>query len=163
METTQALAEAVGSTFADLAFMDAEPESVHPGEPNPGQVIAIEFLQPLGGYLMLHLSAATKQLIIENIHGVDWESLSGSAVDDCLMELVNIMAGSFLVLVGSGDDRHSLSLPRVLYDESDLIIDDELVDHYFSVNGETTRVSLKYSPGSRDPARQKELNDEDAR
>ena len=149
MDTSQALAEAVGSTFADLAFMDAEPESSHPGEPSPGQVIGIEFLQPLGGYLMLHLSAATKQLIIGNIHGVDWESLSGSEVDDCLMELVNIMAGNFLVLVGGGDSRHSLSLPQVLYDESDLITGDESDDHYFSVNGETTRVSLKYSPGSK--------------
>lgn len=148
MDTSQALAEAVGSTFADMAFMDAEPESVHPGEPNPGQVIAIEFLQPLGGYLMVHLSAATKQLIIENIHGVDWESLSGSEVDDCLMELVNIMAGNFLVLVGAGDNRHSLSLPQVLYDESDLTTDEELTDHYFSVNGETTKVSLKYVSGT---------------
>lgn len=151
MDTPQALAEAVGATFADMAFMDAEPESAHPGEPNPGQVIAIEFLQPLSGYLVLHLSAATKQLIIENIHGVDWGSLSGSEVDDCLMELVNILAGNFLALVGAGDSRHSLSLPQVLYDEFDLITDDGLADHYFSVNGETTRVSLKYSPGPKAP------------
>lgn len=150
MDITQALTEAVDSTFADMAFMDAEPEPAHPGEPNPGQVIAIEFLQPLGGYLMVHLSATTKQLIIENIHGVDWESLSGSEVDDCLMELVNIMAGNFLILVGAGESRHSLSLPQVLYDQSDLTIDNELVDYYFSVNGEMTRVSLKYAPGKKD-------------
>jgi len=150
MDTSQALVQAVGSTFADLAFMDAEPESVHPGEPSPGQVIAIEFLRPLGGCLMLHLSAATKQLIIENIHGVGWESLSGSEVDDCLMELVNIVAGNFLILVGAAESTHSLSLPQVLYDESDLITDDGLIDYYFSVNGETTRVSLKYLPGSED-------------
>ncbi len=146
MEVSKALVEAVGATFADLAFLDAEPVDDRPGEPNPGQIVAIEFLQPLAGYLVLHLSAATKQSIIENIHGVEWKSLSGAEVDDCLMELVNVTAGSFLSLVGAGNGRHALSLPRVLYDESDLLADDDLVDYCFSINGETARVSLKYVP-----------------
>lgn len=150
MDISQALTEAVGLTFANLAFMDAEPDSAHPGEPSPGQVIAIEFLHPLDGYLMVYLTAATKQLIIENIHGVGWKSLSGSEVNDCLMELTNIMAGNFLVLIGAGEHRYSLSLPQVLYDTSDLVDEDELVDHYFSVNGQITRISIKYLPGSKD-------------
>ncbi len=161
MDTTQALVEAVGATFADLAFLDTERVSRSPDKPRPGQVVAVEFLRPLAGYLALHLSRHTKQAIIENIHGVHWKSLSGSEIDDCLMELVNIMAGTFLILVGA--DRHALSLPLVLYDQSDLMIEEEPLDYFFSVNDEIIKASLKYTSPSTACEKEKELNYEDAR
>ena len=146
MDITQAVNEAVIATFSDMAFMDAEPIQTCSGCPPFGQIIGVEFLHPLEGHMILHLTTPIKQMVIENIHGVDWNDLARREVDDCLMELVNIMAGNFLLLVESGQHRYALSLPQVWYDESDIMDCGTLDDYYFIVNDEAAKVSLTFSP-----------------
>ncbi len=146
MEIAQAVNEAVVETFSEMAFMDAEPIRDFASAPPFGQIVGVEFLHPLQGHLILHLTTTAKQMVIENIHGLDWRSLTRQEVDDCLMELVNIMAGNFLLRMETGERRYALSLPQVWYDESDIIDCGPLDDFCFTVNDEAAKVSLAFVP-----------------
>lgn len=147
MDPTEALDQAIITSFADMAFMDAEVEPDEDGTAEvvpPGQLVHIGFGHPLSGFITLHLSVVTKQQLVENVYGQGWDELPGSQVDDCLMELANIVAGNFLLEFGEEEDRHAVSLPQVLYDEADLPDADSRVTRYYRVDDELIRVSLAY-------------------
>jgi hypothetical protein len=143
MDVKDALDEAVITSFADMAFMDAvvEPDRLSEADSAPtGQLIHISFGHPLFGFLTLYLGVGTKQRLIENVYGQGWDELSGSEVDDCLMELANIVAGNFLLERGEEEYRHAVSLPQVLYDEADLPHADQPLARYYRVDDELIRV-----------------------
>lgn len=144
MGPTEALDEAIVASFADMAFMDAVEEPAPETSVPPGQIVHIDFAHPLVGCVTLHLPASTKKRLVENIYGYGWESLAGSEVDDCLMELVNVVAGNFLRLMGQDEHRHAVSLPQILYDDSD-IPPGERLTRYYRVDDELTRVELIYA------------------
>lgn len=148
MELTSALDQAVADSFADMAFMDAMVVSEDGGAPASvpdGQLVYISFGRPLSGFLTLQLGVATKKRLVENVYGQGWEELPGAQVDDCLMELANVVAGNFLLIFGEGENRHAVALPQVLYDEEELPEWDNLFKRYYRVDDEHICVFLAYS------------------
>lgn len=109
-----AVTEAVQQTFADMAFIDVEvdSESDFPG----GQMIHISFYEPVEGEMALMLSKACKESVVENIYGKDWSEVDSAAVDDCLLEMINVIAGNFLNLYCGFRSKHNLSLPKLIFD-----------------------------------------------
>lgn len=146
MEPFEALEQAMALSFADMAFMDATQANAPDDDVSFGQIVHLEFAHPLSGYLTLYLSAATKQRIVENVYGFGWEDLADSVVDDCLMEMVNIVAGNFLRLMGDDEYRHAVSLPQVLYDDSDLPASDNTIIQFYRADDEFMRAVLVYKP-----------------
>lgn len=147
MDVVQALDQAIIDSFADMAFMDASPVADDIGtlESIPtGQLVHISFGRPLSGFLTLHLGAIAKQRLVENIYGQGWDELAGSQVDDCLMELANIVAGNFLLAFGMGEDRHSVSLPQVLYDEDEIPEWATPLTRFYRVDDSLIQVFLAY-------------------
>lgn len=149
MEPAEALEQAMVVSFAEMAFMDVVDEPAPEDDVASGQIVHLDFSHPLSGYVTLYLSAATKQRIVENIHGRGWEDLAGSEVDDCLMELVNIVAGNFLRLMGKDEHRHAVSLPQVLYDDSDLPNGEGRITRYYRADDALVRAVLVYEPPER--------------
>lgn len=145
MNTTHAINRAVVMTFANMAFVDAEPTPLRPQLSTSERVIGIEFLYPLGGCIVLHLPTSVKQAVVENIHGVDWQMLGRVQVDDCLTELVNIIAGTFLLLVEASEYRQALSAPQIWYSEPTITTTGELEEHFFLVNNEPAKVALSFA------------------
>ncbi len=147
MDVLQALDQAVIDSFADMAFMDAtnvsEDEGALEAVPN-GQLVHISFGQPLSGFITLHLGVETKRSLVKNIYGTEWDGMAGSQVDDCLMELANIIAGNFMLAFGEGENRHAVSLPQVLYDEQELAQWDKPINRYYRVDDELIRIFVAY-------------------
>jgi hypothetical protein len=144
MDPIDAIDKAVRTSFEEMAFMDAEPIGETAISLDVGQLVHIEFGHPVLGSVTLHLNVPTKRRLTENVYGQDWKKLSGSGVDDCLMELANIIAGSFLVHVGAVEHRHAVSLPQILYDESDLPRSGAALIRHYLVDDEPVRVTLVY-------------------
>ncbi|MFW5850062.1 MAG: chemotaxis protein CheX [Spirochaetota bacterium] len=147
MDVKDALDEAVITSFADMAFMDAvvEPDDVPEADSvSVGQLVHIRFGHPSSGFLTLYLGLTTKQRLVENVYGRGWDELSDSEVDDCLMELANIVAGNFMLERGEEEDRHAVSLPQVLYDEADLPPAERSLSRHYRVDDELIRVVVAH-------------------
>lgn len=144
MEKMKALDEAVALSVGDMAFMDAEPIEKSKAAVPAGQLVHIRFAHPLVGYITLHLPSTTKQRLVENVFGRSWDELAGSEVDDCLMEMVNIIAGNFLLKIGEGEHSHAVSLPQMLYDEQDIPPIGKPLTRHYNIDDDVVRVTLAY-------------------
>lgn len=136
----KALEHTVVNAFSDMAFVDVIPCT--PGEVNTSHLLKIAFRGSEDGELVLYLSHESKQKIVENIYGEDWNNLDPSEIDDCLLELMNVIAGNFVqALYGTGN-AHDISLPELVFDES-MLGDAVSDDYYFDAEGELIKVSRR--------------------
>ena len=129
------ITEAVITTFMDMAFIDAMPrDSCESESVEFSHIIHIDFKAPTEGSLILYLPTACKRMIVENIHGNDWLELSADEIDDCLLEVLNVLAGNFLRNYCGEELTHNMSFPEILFDESD--IPDKSAYEEFCFDGE---------------------------
>ena len=90
------LLAATERTFSDMAFVDVTELEQPPEDTRYGQVLHIAFTLPVNGQMILYLPTPCKKLLVENIYSRNWEELKTSEIDDCLLELLNVLAGNFL-------------------------------------------------------------------
>jgi hypothetical protein len=107
-----ALDASVTETFTGMAFLDAIPAEA-PQETGEFQVFAIQIRGPRTHTLVLDLPLGIKQSIVENIHAAPWEELSSSDIDDCLLEFLNVLGGSFGRTLWGDESRYKLGFPEV--------------------------------------------------
>ena len=77
---------------------------------------AYVFSRPVQGDITLLLPAAAKRKIVENIYAKDWKLMDETEIDDCLLELLNVLAGNFLREYSRTTAGHDLSLPEVQFE-----------------------------------------------
>jgi len=135
-----AIEHAVVSALSDMAFLDAIPCSA--GEVPVSHLIWIAFSGPESGELVLHLPHSCKRQIVENIYGGDWEDLTASEIDDCLLEVLNVIAGTYVRERNGPHANYDISLPQLLFDETPLA-GREFEDYYFDAEGVLIRASLR--------------------
>ncbi len=137
----QAVLRAAQSTLGEMAFIDViESETPHNFE--AGQLMFIEFYKPIHGRLLLSMPAEIKQAIVENIHATDWNELSVSEIDDCLLELLNVLGGNFLRELEEGETKVQLSFPSVLFSLEEISDLDSFWKFDFDAEGTPFSVSL---------------------
>ncbi|NOY07361.1 MAG: chemotaxis protein CheX, partial [Spirochaetes bacterium] len=112
----EALTPAVIKTFSDMAFIDAEVLKEIPEKLTYGHIIHISLSAPEHGEIALFLPSECKKMIVENIYGSDWTSLNATEIDDCLLEILNVLAGNFLTEYFGAGVKHDISLPELLFD-----------------------------------------------
>ena len=137
----QAVLRAAQSTLGEMAFIDViEAETSQNFE--AGQLMFIEFYKPIHGRLLLSMPADIKQAIVENIHATDWNELSVSEIDDCLLELLNVLGGNFLRELEEGETKVQLSFPSVLFSLEEISDLDSFWKFDFDAEGTPFSVSL---------------------
>jgi hypothetical protein len=119
------LAESLTSAFADMAFIDAQTVSIDTGEtgmiragtpvPDGKRCAVIEALMPLSCRIELMMDIALRDRIIDTLFGDRDEIVQKKLADDALLEMLNVVAGSFLSAYFGGDASIQLELPRILY------------------------------------------------
>lgn len=122
LDFTGALTSAAVHTFADMAFLDVlltDSESA-PNTVEYHQVVSIAILAPIPGAMHMFLPLECKKTIVENIHAKPWEELSVEEIDDCLLELLNVLAGNFLQFLLKGEGKYNISFPEILFDEKEI-------------------------------------------
>ncbi|HDQ13436.1 MAG TPA: chemotaxis protein CheX [Sediminispirochaeta sp.] len=137
----QALIKASKDTLGEMAFLDVM-ELEEAADFKVGQQLFIEFSHPIRGRMLLSFPLEIKQAIVENIHATDWESLSFDEIDDCLLELLNILAGNFLRELHEESVKVQLSFPRVLFSLDEIGDIENFYVYYFDAEGSPFSVSL---------------------
>lgn len=137
----QAVKKAVEMTFMNMAFIDVmETESI--SEIHYSHIIHITFSQPVAGGMILYLPMECKKSIVENIHGSTWESLSTDEIDDCLLEVLNVLAGNFLNQYCGKTISHNMSFPEILFDETEVPEKADFVEVYFDAEGVGFKIGI---------------------
>lgn len=143
----KSMVSSVVKTFSDMAFIDAVETPGAPEELTFSHIIHITFSEPEEGEIALFFPLECKRLIVENIYGIDWNTLDATAIDDCLLEMLNVMAGNFLNQYFGEDVKHSFSLPQLLFDEAEIRNRNRFVDYFFDAEGIPFKVSICLKKG----------------
>lgn len=140
-EIKEALDSAIALSFADMSFLDVQP-ALEEKDVVEGQLLHINFLSPASGGMLLHLPLELKQQTVENIHAKPWEDLNIAEIDDCLLELLNVLAGNFLQQLLGEETRVNLSFPEVLFELTEIDAIESYENYYYSAEGIGLSVSL---------------------
>jgi hypothetical protein len=111
------LMQALSSTFADMVFVDVEPA----GPSSAGDIqdavrVAIDVLRPISSRIEIECPASLKARIEATLFQASGPGQHGDeSPEDSLLEILNVVAGSFLTCYfGAGADI-KLELPRYLF------------------------------------------------
>ena len=142
-EVRAAFIEATRRTFSEMAFLDVEPISMPGKQPELSQVIQLAFLEPDQGFAALFLPLECKRRLVENIYGEDWENLQPDQIDDCLLELLNVLVGNYLLEAYGHEAARDIALPRLLFDASEIAETDSQETFYFDAEGTVFKAVLE--------------------
>ena len=137
--------DSVIDTFAEMAFIDVIPENNYDGEIKYAGIIGIHFHTPGEGTLHFFLTKECKKKLVGNIYGEDWVGLNDLEIDDCLLEILNVLAGEFLKNLYGPDKKVSMSFPALFFGDEDLSHESGQLDFIFNAEGAmfTAKVSMK--------------------
>ena len=107
------LEAAVSRVFADMAFIDAEKAQRPVQVAQPEARAAIDALEPVSCSIELRMGDSLRRRISDILFS--GQAASGAASDDALLELLNVIAGSFLTDYFGPGGEIKLDLPRYLY------------------------------------------------
>ncbi len=137
-----ALLESVTTTFAEMAFIDVSMCADPPESVQYSHILRISFTKPITGEIAVFLPTDCKQLVVENIYGTEWDALHASEIDDCLLELLNVLGGNFLAAYSGTTEGHELSLPELVFDEEGLGERENAMDVYFDAEDRSFRATI---------------------
>jgi len=107
------LEAAISRVFAEMAFIDAE-RTVRPlPMAQPEARAAIDALEPASCSIELRMGDSLRRRIADILFS--GQAGSGTASDDALLELLNVISGSFLTDYFGPGVEIKLDLPRYLY------------------------------------------------
>jgi flagellar motor switch protein FliM len=112
------LADSVTSVFADMAFIDVQEvfdENSFPVEIADERCVSIDVLSPLSCRIELRINQALRDKIVENLFGGDPDSIQKKNGEDSILEMLNIITGSFLSAYFGAGTEIQLELPQYQY------------------------------------------------
>ena len=136
---------AVEKTFGDMAFIDVAPSPDSSRDVMYSHLIHISFDKPEAGQISLFLPYECKKMIVENIYGENWKNMKPVHIDDCLLEILNVLTGSFLSSYYGKKVKYDLAFPEILFDDKE--IEEKEKSHYFLFDAEgiVFQVSVSFS------------------
>ena len=140
----ESVISSVVKTFGNMAFIDVVETDEPEDDLHFNQIIYISIFEPEQGEIALFLPSECKKMIVENIYGSDWDSLHATEIDDCLLEMLNILAGNFLNDYCDRGIKHNISLPELLFDETEMSRKNGFIDYYFDAEGNPFKVSIRF-------------------
>ncbi len=144
-EISRLFINSVIETFADMTFIDVYHDKDCEEDIEYTSIIGIDFIEPGEGSMLLYLPKECKKHIVENVYGENWKALNDMEIDDCLLEIVNVLAGNFLKNLYGTDKKNVMSFPKMFFDENVLPPMNHNVDLIFNAEGIKfkAQVSLK--------------------
>lgn len=129
-----ALEQSVAETFSEMAFVETIPAEA-PGTVEESQVFTIDVSGEVTHRLVLRLGLASKHAIVENIHGRSWEELHSAEIDDCLLEFLNVLGGSFGKTLWGDASKYRISFPAVQIGIPEEASGDDAREYWFDAEG----------------------------
>ncbi|AHC15881.1 chemotaxis protein CheX [Salinispira pacifica] len=138
-----AMLRAIEETFLNMAFLDVMPSQSREISPKVSQLIYIDITRPVRGMLLLYLPLELKQKIAETIHSGSWEDLTPRQIDDCLLEVLNVLAGNFLLELLGQNTKYNISFPQIVFDEEEFEHTEDFHDFFFDAEGNIFQASVR--------------------
>lgn len=138
------LADCVSSVFADMAFIDVQETPEEPEESatkEDERCVAIDVLAPLSCRIELRINKSLRDKIVENLFGEAPDSVQKKNGEDSLLEMLNIIAGTFLSAYFGAGTEIQLELPQYLYFE-DQSQGQQVAKVYMTAEGEPLSIAL---------------------
>lgn len=139
----KAIVGAVEQTFINMAFIDVIPTASKDIPSDVSQLIVIDITRPERGTILLHLPLALKRQVAETIHAENWEDMNARQIDDCLLEVLNVLAGNFLNNLRGEKVKYNITFPQIVFDEDEFQDSPGFDDFYFDAEGIHFRVSVR--------------------
>lgn len=116
-KTARLLADCVSSVFADMAFIDVQEAAESQTEKKTAdeRCVAIDVLAPISCRIELRISSGLRDKIVENLFGEAPDAIQKKTGEDSLLEMLNIITGSFLSAYFGAGTEIQLELPQYLY------------------------------------------------
>ena len=138
----KAMIKTIESVFSDMIFIDTLHIDNKPEFFNYTQILYIDILSPQKGYIIAYLPLELRKTIVETIHSTDWSEMHASEIDDCLLEILNVIAGNFMTELLGRDVKYNISFPAVNYDEEDIENLDKSQTIFFNAEGPVFRINI---------------------
>lgn len=138
----EAMIKAIESVFSEMVFIDTLHIDGKPEDFTFTQILYIDIVSPANGYIIAYLPLELRKTIVETIHSKDWDEMHAIEIDDCLLEMLNVIAGNFMTdLLGRGE-KYNISFPAVNYDEEDIENIESSQEIYFDAEGSVFRINV---------------------
>ena len=134
------LKKAVINSFCEMAFLDVQ--ATEPQEIQYKQIACIDITMPIRGIIVVKFKKKKKKLIVEYIHGDDWGNLKPDQIDDCLLELLNVLGGNFLFNLFGEEEHYKVSFPEMVFDETELESLEDFQEVFFDGEGHIFSISV---------------------
>ncbi len=141
----EAMIKTIESVFSDMIFIDALHIEDKPESFNYTQILYIDIVSPQTGYVIAYLPLELRKTIVETIHSTEWDELHASEIDDCLLEILNVIAGNFMAELLGRDVKYNISFPAVNYDEEDIENLDKSQAIFFNAEGPVFRINIWFN------------------
>ena len=137
--------DSVIDTLAEMAFVDVIQENDYDGEISYSSIMGLNFREPGEGRILFYLTKECKKQLVENIFGEDWVLLSDMEIDDCLLEILNVLAGEFLKNLYGKDHKVNMSFPKLFFDDDVIPMETYPLSFIFNAEGAmfNAKVSIK--------------------
>ncbi len=135
--------DSVVDTFAEMAFIDVITEENYEGEINYSSILGLEFTVPGEGGMYFYMTKECKKQLVENIYGEDWIILNDMEIDDCLLEILNVLAGDFLKNLYGKDLKVRMSFPRLFFDDDEIMASHDRLNFIFNAEGAMFRAEVR--------------------
>ena len=131
-----AVISGVHKSFEEMAFIDAIYIKDKKPEVNFKQILYVNVLEPIFGKFGLYLSFECKKMLLENVYGKELSELHTDEIDDCQLELLNILVGNILSYYYKKKKKYTLDLPKILFDEDEIKWNKkDIKTYYFNAEG----------------------------
>ena len=138
----QAMIKTIESVFSDMIFIDTQHIEDKPENFDYTQILYINIISPKTGYIVAYLPLELRKTIVETIHSTDWDEMHASEIDDCLLEILNVIAGNFMTELLGRDVKYNISFPAVNFDEEDIEDLDKSHSVFFNAEGPIFRINI---------------------
>lgn len=133
-----ALKESVLKGFFDMAFIEVIGlEETSDAKVPFTNVFVIQSIRPRNVELQFFFPLEGKKMIVENIYTRNWGELPSRMVDDCILEMINVVGGNFFSLYFGEECRYEMGLPSIRFNDEELVKGDSFL---FSAEGIPFRV-----------------------
>ena len=138
----KSMIKAIESVFSEMVFIDTNHIDEKPEEFVYTQILYIDIISPSNGYIIAYLPIELRKTIVETIHSTDWDEMHATEIDDCLLEILNVIAGNFMTDLLGHNEKYNISFPAVNYDEEDIENIDSSQEIYFDAEGPVFRINV---------------------
>lgn len=138
----KALVNAIMKTFEDMVFIDVSTSKEESVSIKYSKVLYISYLKPEAGEITLFLTPGCVRMITENIFSKEWENVENNDICDCLLELLNVLAGNFLRLFYEQSMQHDTTFPKLVADLSEIKKIEKYNTFFFKAEGIPFKVCL---------------------